>query len=414
MKDIIDMFKKDKKMLIFVVVIVVVLLLMLILPKLSGGEQTTPAVNQGEINNKMTQEQYLEIKANSTLLFPKTNESFRYNVYDNYVEITECISEAESVTVPSVLEDLPVLSVRIKTFAASKTKTVIFEEGVVYLDSEAFANNKYIETVKLPNSLLRIGDRAFAECVNLQSVDLGKSVENIGAMAFINCAMLKEIVLPNTTKEIGEDIFAGCSSLLEIFIPKSISIIPPSAFAGCELLTSVMMEEGEIDAEDFVPRTIEGYAFSDCPSLISVYIPKDFGTIDNSAFSGHSSSLMIYGYTSSPSALFAAQNLINFSVIDIENFKSVSEMFNNIRKEINTITSKYIDDENIISVENAPMCISELSEYAKSLKDNNKNISGYGLKDDYFVIAFINGQKIELKLNIDEMYYTNLEEETDA
>ena len=414
MKDIIDMFKKDKKMLIFVVIIAVVLLLMLILPKLSSGEQTNPTINQGEINNKMTQEQYLQIKANSTLLFPKTNESFRYNVYDNYVEITECISEAESVTVPSVLEDLPVLSVRIKTFAASKTKTVIFEEGVVYLDAEVFADNEYIETVKLPNSLLRIGDRTFARCSNLQSVDLGKNIENIGAMAFIDCLMLKEIVLPSTVKEIGENVFAGCSSLLEIFIPKSISIIPASAFSGCEMLTSVMLEEGETNIEGFVPRTIEGYAFSDCPSLMSVYIPKDFGTIDESAFSGHSSSLMIYGYTSSPSALFAAQNLVNFSVIDIENFKSVSEMFNNIRKEVDAIVSKYVDDKNTISVENAPMCINELSEYAKSLKSSNKNISGYGLKDDYFIIAFINGQKIELKLNIDDRYYMSLEETTDA
>mgnify|MGYP003295517224 CR=1 FL=1 len=55
---------------------------------------------------------------------------------------------------------------------------------------------------------------------------------------------------------------------LEIFIPKSISIIPASAFSGCEMLTSVMLEEGETNIEGFVPRTIEGYAFSDCPSLM--------------------------------------------------------------------------------------------------------------------------------------------------
>lgn len=436
MKDFINFIKGDKKIMIIGIVVVVVLLLLLILPNLSQSSSGGGTV--GVIDNEMTLDKYLAIKSNSTLLFPKTNDEFRYNVYDNYIEITECLSTSETVTVPGTIEDLPVLVMRSNAFSKSPTKSISFEPGIVYIDELAFAENLTLETVVLPDTLLRLDSYAFAGCSNLESVNLGKNLEQMGDAVFNACENLSNIVFSEKLQSVGASVFAFCNSLSNVELPKSLTTIGANAFQGCQSLTSLSIPEGVVTIPELfcqncpaltyvdiagvestdkntVPRTISDNAFANCSSLTNISIPRDFTTISSTAFENSSESLMIYGYTSSAAAVYAAEFLINFAVLDEENFKTNSTIISDIRTDILNITNKYIDADRNISFDNAESCIKELMEYGQNTKTKNANVSGYGIMDDYFVIAFINGQNLSVKLNIDTKYYeSNMEATANA
>lgn len=61
--------------------------------------------------------------------------------------------------------------------------------------------------------LTEISDYAFAGCVYLQEVKIPSTVKKIGKYAFYNCSNLTKIEIPKSVKEIAENAFEGCTSL---------------------------------------------------------------------------------------------------------------------------------------------------------------------------------------------------------
>lgn len=77
----------------------------------------------------------------------------------------------------------------------------------------AFAQNKYLKTVILPDTVTKIGDRAFYDCPDLNAVT-GKGVESVGSEAFYLCGALSETAFPKLTV-IGAEAFRNCEKLTE-------------------------------------------------------------------------------------------------------------------------------------------------------------------------------------------------------
>lgn len=93
---------------------------------------------------------------------------------------TGTFNDTNILTAPTELEELDF----------SKCNISVIPDG-------AFANNKYIKKIILPNSTRTIGNRAFHSATDLETVVIPASVTNISRSAFGNNIALKNIVTDN-------------------------------------------------------------------------------------------------------------------------------------------------------------------------------------------------------------------------
>lgn len=75
-----------------------------------------------------------------------------------------------------------------------KEKKIILPESVVGIAEDAFADNKFIESVTFNNKCKTVGSCAFDGCINLSVINMNKLLEVIGHYAFANTAV-KNIII---------------------------------------------------------------------------------------------------------------------------------------------------------------------------------------------------------------------------
>ena len=71
-------------------------------------------------------------------------------------------------------------------------------------------------SVKIPNSVKRIGENAFGGCRGLTSVTIPNGVTSIGNAAFLHCKSLISVTIPNSVTSIESDAFIWCMNLKSI------------------------------------------------------------------------------------------------------------------------------------------------------------------------------------------------------
>ena len=119
-------------------------------------------------------------------------------------------------------------------------RNVVIKEGITSIEESAFASQKYIVSVSLPESLNLIGSYAFYNCESLESINLNY-VTSIQGYAFRNCKNLKEIEF-NDDKTVSIDAGAfHYSGLEEIYIPENVNMLEPGSggqgtFSSCNNL----------------------------------------------------------------------------------------------------------------------------------------------------------------------------------
>ncbi|MGN0482630.1 MAG: leucine-rich repeat domain-containing protein, partial [Lachnospiraceae bacterium] len=166
-----------------------------------------------------------------------------------------------------------------------------------------------IRILRVASGITRIGSEAFFECSNLEQVYLSDSVTSIGEDAFYDCKKLKDISFFDNLIRIEKNAFWGCSSLESVYLPESVQEIEDGVFAECEQLKQI-----EVDTKNPKYKSIDGslyskggtvllrhcdavevtdlegvkrigvHAFSGCPSLKKVLLPKEVRDIEKFAF----------------------------------------------------------------------------------------------------------------------------------
>ena len=239
----------------------------------------------------------------------------------------EVFGDCKTAVVPDTYNGLPV--VEIGEYA--------------FLDRD---NWNSLETIELPDSIVRIDDYAFYGSERLKEISIPDSVTEIGVGAFAHCSSLSSITLPfvdfltdeNNQAPFGyiffdeeqyEQMSGGFEALYEQLgdlygnieefiynvvyseinssVPEeleSVTIlggteIPQYSFYNCSGLTSVALPESIINigvaAFNNCQRlksinlpnnttTIEDYSFTNCSELTSITIPNSVTSIRNSAF----------------------------------------------------------------------------------------------------------------------------------
>jgi hypothetical protein len=144
------------------------------------------------------------------------------------------------------------------------------------------------ETVEIDgkeHEVSEISEFAFYCCTNLMSVKIPDSIEKIGISSFENCYKLRSILFNSTSrlKTISYNSFKNCNYLKSISIPNDVINIGPRAFENCNKLTSVIFKGNSLE-------TIGENAFNNCTSLtkgspVGFILPDSVKNIEYQAFS---------------------------------------------------------------------------------------------------------------------------------
>ncbi len=169
------------------------------------------------------------------------------------------------------------------------------------IDSFAFAYSGLKEVV-IPANVRTVGDYAFLQIRNLESVTLEDGIESIGQSVFTSCSSLKSLSIPSSVKYLGSSLVQGCTSLESFSIDEECeAAMYGITFADCTSLKKVALNNAteEIANEMFRyctsleevrlgsnVRLIGDSAFAACSSLKSVTIPESVTEIGDSAFYG--------------------------------------------------------------------------------------------------------------------------------
>lgn len=203
-----------------------------------------------------------------------------------------------------------------RAFQGCGISSVLIPASVTTIESDAFANCRYLNNITISSSVKNIESGAFAGCVMLQVVEIPDSVMEIAAGAFEGCSGLKSVTVGDSVAVIGRLAFSGCSCMNSITIGSAVRFIGDYAFLGCNSLTSVKIADVnswcEIDFEgiesnplkyarklydlegkaylhiyiDGRIERIKRYAFINCDGFSGVTIPNTVTEIEECAFYG--------------------------------------------------------------------------------------------------------------------------------
>ncbi|MDO4191655.1 MAG: Ig-like domain-containing protein [Erysipelotrichaceae bacterium] len=189
-----------------------------------------------------------------------------YYLTDSEAYLIGYINKPSDVIIPAYVNDLPVTSI----------------------GKSVFENHTEIETVTLPDTMLRIGSYAFMGCSNLNSISFGNSLQEIGPGAFLDCGSLTSISLPASLSrendidwEYSEGPFSNCWNLREVTFGQEDSgssfwMIPDGLFRDCSGLVEITLPKSVI--------SIGTYAFAHCVNLTTIHLPENMERIGRGAF----------------------------------------------------------------------------------------------------------------------------------
>ena len=130
-----------------------------------------------------------------------------------------------------------------------QVRSIVVGEGITSIGDFAFTVKNWraaisnLQSVTLPNGLIRIGKDAFAYAP-ITTIDIPKTVTTLDSAAFEECKELTSISLPDSITTMGESCFFMCTALSDLRISQSLTRLESQVFNSCKGLTEVTIPEG--------------------------------------------------------------------------------------------------------------------------------------------------------------------------
>ena len=202
-------------------------------------------------------------------------------------------------------------------------KEITIPDAVEDIGGFAFQRCMNLEKVRLPENLTEIKEHTFSDCSSLFDIMIPSKVTKIKRGAFYGCKSLTEINLPDALTEIGGWAFNECYYLKDLRIGNSLSKIDQNAFSYCDRLENLYINDlekwfrisfeneysnplfyakyiylnGELITDLKIPESvyrIKPYTFYGSPSIITLSLHRDMGSIADYAFAKCTSLETIY------------------------------------------------------------------------------------------------------------------------
>ena len=240
--------------------------------------------------------------ANITLYAVWEPTGFVYTVTNQKATITDYGGPLSELTIPATLDGYPVTCIGSDAFAENKNLVYVeIPNGVAMIESSAFSDCQNLKTVVIPDSVTQISEQAFLRCYNLTRIELPEGLTTIGDSAFDYCSNLTTITIPDSVTTIGSGAFCNCSNLTSIKLPSGITEISVALFENCDSLNGITIPDGVTSIGDGAFRNCYGLtnisipgsvsrigsdAFNSCESLISITLPEGIAIIEDGTFVG--------------------------------------------------------------------------------------------------------------------------------
>ena len=131
-----------------------------------------------------------------------------------------------------------------------------------------------------------IGYKAFAADKTLKDLELPQGIKTIKAKAFVDCVNLKRIVLPSTIEEIGGGAFAGCDSLETISLDRNANYTVIKGMLIDKKRKALMRATNAVAERCVIPQevtSIQARAF-ERSNVQLVVLPKNLTELAGNAF----------------------------------------------------------------------------------------------------------------------------------
>lgn len=200
----------------------------------------------------------------------KIRYAFDYNILENgTAQITDYHSPEKNVVIPSEIDGYSVTEIGSQAFYISSIESVVVPDGVIRIGEGAFTANHNLTEIILPEHEMEISPDAF------DSTDYYENPENwkndwlmIGNHKIVYAFEYKvlengtasitgfnspqqEVIIPSEIDgylitEIGNGAFSWNDSIISVVIPESVTSIGASAFYDCNYLTQVSSPEHQM------------------------------------------------------------------------------------------------------------------------------------------------------------------------
>jgi hypothetical protein len=237
-------------------------------------------------------------------------QDFSYQTVKGAISITGYTGPGGTVSIPSTIDGLPVVSIASYAFSSNSSLTnVIIADSVTNLAGDAFSYCSNLGSVTLGNGVITIGSTAFASCTGLTSLAIPESVTTIanGARglfetigAFSSCTNLVTLTFGHGLTNIGDFAFSYCANLTNVVVPDGLLRIGEDAFAHCTSLTNILISKSVTDipttSVGFVPGLLNGPFFG-CSSLLSITVDPDnrvYSSLEGVLFNKNQTTLIVY------------------------------------------------------------------------------------------------------------------------
>jgi hypothetical protein len=226
-------------------------------------------------------------------------DDYTYTTNNGAITITGYTGPGGSVTIPSIIDGLPVTEIGLNAFYSCGTLTnLTIPASVTVIGNTAFEGCSTLTNVVIGSGVTNIGYHVFFSCGNLASITVDgdnasfssldgilfnenqtelvlcparraggyavpDGVLRIANGAFDHCASLTEVLISGSVTNIADGAFYACTGLTDAFIGTNVFFIGNLAFHSCTGMTNLVIPDSVV--------SING-AFSDCTGLVAVQL----------------------------------------------------------------------------------------------------------------------------------------------
>ncbi len=176
-----------------------------------------------------------DTSSSSSKVKESSEKDFEYKFQGESVEITKYVGKSNRVSVPAMIQGLPVTSVGGYTFD-KEVKEVLLPDNIKNISYNAFFGCTKLKELKIPASVRSIRNSPTSLCISLESIEVDPANENFASVdgvlynkdlsQLINCPAglkMQTLKVPDTVKLILSNSFHG-AKLKTLHVPNDARI----------------------------------------------------------------------------------------------------------------------------------------------------------------------------------------------